>query len=168
MQFLLLSFYMMQYLFSQNTISFFINQNSSDINHYLLIILKSIIMRIKLIKRLIPMDENQTAKYYVIAENEGVADLYTLAKQVTMYSSLSLGDVLNVLENLIDAAVLFLEMGRGVRLGRLGMLRIVLQSEGVDKPEDFNYNLIHRVKLRFTPGVEMKKQLQKPSFEMVK
>jgi len=63
-------------------------------------------MKIKLIQRPNPLDRNQNPKYYAHAENEGVADLYDPAKQITKYSSLSLGDVLNVLENMIDAASL--------------------------------------------------------------
>ena len=129
---------------------------------------KLLIMRIKLISRSNPLDRTQNPKYYAKMENEGVVDLYALAKQITKYSSLSLGDVLNVLENMIDAASLFLLMGRGVRIGRLGMLRIVLKSDGVDTPEEFNYNLIHRVKLHFTPNVQLKKQLGDISYEMIK
>lgn len=125
-------------------------------------------MRIKLVQRSNPLDKDQNPKYYAQMENEGVADLYSLMKQITKYSSLSLGDVLNVLENMIDAASLFLLMGRGVRVGRLGMLRIILKSEGVDTPEEFNYNLIHRVKLQFTPSVQLKKQLKDISYEMIK
>jgi len=125
-------------------------------------------MRIKLVQKSNPLDRNQNPKYYVKMENEGVADLYVLAKQISKYSSLSLGDVLNVLENMVDAASLFLLMGRGVRIGRLGMLRIVLKSSGVETPEEFNYNLIHRVKLQFTPNVQLKKQLGDISYEMIK
>jgi len=125
-------------------------------------------MRIKLVQRSNPRDRNQDPKYYAHMENEGVVDLYDLAKQITKYSSLSLGDISNVLENMVDAVSLFLLMGRGVRIGRLGMLRILLKSEGVNVPGDFNYNLINRVKLLFTPSVQLKKQLQDISYEMIK
>ena len=125
-------------------------------------------MRIKLVPRSNPLDRNQNPKYYAHMENEGVVDLYELSKQITRYSSLSLGDVLNVLENMIDAVSLFLLMGRGVRIGRLGMLRIVLKSDGVDTPENFNCNLINRVKLQFTPNIQLKKQLEDISYEMMK
>jgi len=125
-------------------------------------------MRVKLIKKSNPFDQSQSPKYFAHMENEGVIDLYDLANQITKYSSLSLGDILNVLENMIDAVSLFLLMGRGVRIGRLGMLRIVLKSEGVSSPADFNYNLIHRVKLQFTPSVQLKKQLEDISYEMIK
>jgi predicted histone-like DNA-binding protein len=101
-------------------------------------------------------------------ENEGAVDLYDLAKQITKYSSLSLGDVSNVLENMIDAVSLFLLMGRGVRIGRLGTLRIILKSDGVDTPEEFNCHLINHVKLHFTPSVQLKKQLEDVSYEMIK
>ena len=132
------------------------------------IIKKIFIMRIKLVQRFNPLDRNQAPKYYAHMENEGVVDLDGLSNQITKYSSLSLGDVSNVLENMVDAASLYLLMGRGVRIGRLGMFRIVLKSKGVNTPEEFNYNLINRVKLRFTPHVQMKKQLQDISYEMIK
>ena len=125
-------------------------------------------MRIKLVQRSNPLDRNQAPKYYALMENEGTADLYDLANQIVKYSSLSLGDILNVLENMIDAASLFLLMGRGVRIGRLGMLRVMLQSDGVDAPEDFNVKMIQNVKLIFRPNKQMKKQLEDISYEMIK
>jgi len=125
-------------------------------------------MKVRLIQRPNPLEKNQSKKYYALAENEGVADLYELAAQVTKYSSLSAGDVLNVLENMVDAASLYLLTGRGVRLGRLGMLRIILKSDGVAKPEEFSCKLIRRVKLKFTPNMYMKKQLKEISYEMSK
>ena len=42
-------------------------------------------------------------------------------------------------------------------LDRLGMLRIILKSDGVDSPEMFNCNLIRHKKLHFTPSVQLKK-----------
>jgi len=108
-----------------------------------------LIMRVKLIQRPNPLDRTQNQKYYAHMENEGVIELSDLATQITKYSSLSYGDVLNVLENMVDAASLFLQMGRGVKLGSLGMLRIILKSKGADTPEEFNCNLIKRVKLLF-------------------
>ena len=125
-------------------------------------------MKVKLVRRPNPQDKNQEKKYYAHAENEGVADLYVLSKQITKYSSLSLGDIVNVLENTVDAASLFLQTGRAVQIGRLGTLRIVLKSEGAESPEDFTYKMIHRIKLQFTPSVELKKQLQDISFEIVR
>jgi len=59
-------------------------------------------------------------------------------------------------------------MGRGVRVGRLGTFRVVLKSDGADAPEKFNVNLIHHVKLQFSPNSYMKKQLEDISYEMVK
>jgi len=114
------------------------------------------------------MDRNLPPKYYALMENEGVVDLYDLAKQITKYSSLSVGDILNVLENMIDAVTLYLRMGRGVKIGRLGMLRIVLQSGGVDTPDDFTCNLIHRIRLRFIPNIQFKRQLEDISYEEIK
>ena len=125
-------------------------------------------MRVKLVKRANPLDRSQNPKYFAHMENEGVVDLYELANQITKYSSLSLGDVLNVLENMVDASTLFLLMGRGVRLGRLGMFRVMLKSSGVESPNQFNCNLINGQRLIFTPSSHFKKQLQVVSYELIK
>jgi len=125
-------------------------------------------MKVKLVQRPNPLEKDYPKKYYALAENEGVVDIYELAAQVAKYSSLSPGDVVNVFENMVDAASLYLLTGRGVRLGRLGMLRIVLKSVGVEAPEDFNCKLIRRIKLKFTPNAHMKKQLRDISYEMSK
>ena len=125
-------------------------------------------MRVKLIQRSNPLDQTQAPKYYAHMENEGVVDLRDLSKQMTRYSSLSVGDIKNVLDNLADAASVFLLLGRGVRLGGLGMLRIMLKSEGADTPAEFNTKMIHSVKLKFTPTVEFKKLLDDISYEVIR
>ena len=125
-------------------------------------------MRIKLVQRLNPLNRSQSPKYYAHAENEGVAKLDDLAKQITKYSSLSSGDILSVLENMIDAAALFLQTGRGVQMGRLGMFRIMLKSDGVATPEEFNCNSIRPVKVRFRPNRKFKKELEGIPYEMIK
>jgi len=125
-------------------------------------------MKVNLVQRSNPLDQTQAPKYYAHMENEGVVDLRDLSKQMTKYSSLSVGDIKNVLDNLVDAASLYLLMGRGVRLGSLGMLRIVLKSEGADSPAAFNIKMIHSIKLKFTPNVEFKKQLEDISYEVIR
>ena len=112
--------------------------------------------------------DRSVAKFYPHVVNDGTVELKDLAKQVTKYSSLSTGDVISVLENMVDAAVLYLLLGKGVRLGRLGMLRVSVQSEGADSPETFNTKMIQRVKLVFTPSVEFKKEMQDISYEVLR
>ncbi len=124
-------------------------------------------MKLQLIKRESPLDRS-IAKFYPHVVNDGTVELKDLAKQVTKYSSLSTGDVISVLENMVDAAVLYLLLGKGVRLGRLGMLRVSVQSEGADSPETFNTKMIQRVKLVFTPSVEFKKEMQDISYEVLR
>ena len=116
-------------------------------------------MKVKLIARINPSDRTAPKKFYAHIENNGVAELEDLAKQITKYSSLSHGDILNVLQNLPDAALLFLLEGKAVRLGALGMLRLSLKGKGSDTPESFTYNLIRRIKLIFTPSKLIKQGL---------
>jgi hypothetical protein len=59
-------------------------------------------------------------------------------------------------------------MGKSVNLGELGTLRVSFGSEGVDDVKDFNTGKISGVKIVFTPGVELKKQLGDIHFELEK
>ncbi len=124
-------------------------------------------MKLNLIRRENPINRG-SAKYYPHVVNEGVAELKDLAKQITKYSSLSSGDVTSTLENMVDAATIFLLMGKGVRLGRLGMLRVSVESDGSNTPGEFHTQQIRRVKLIFTPSVEFKKELEDVSFEVIR
>ena len=80
-------------------------------------------------------------------------------------SSLSRGDVSNVIENMIDIVPKYLMMGKSISLGELGTLRISFGSEGVEDPGQFSAAKIKGVKIIFTPGIELKKELETIQFE---
>jgi hypothetical protein len=52
------------------------------------------------------------------------------------------------------------------RQTELGTMRVSFGSEGVENEKDFNANRISSVKIVFTPGVELKKQLADIHFEL--
>ena len=123
-------------------------------------------MKYKLNKRANPQDRTQE-KWYASPVNEGKITKSDITKEIVNYSSLSRGDVSNVIENVLDIVPKYLLMGKSVNLGEFGTLRLSLSSEGVDNPEDFKSNLIKGVRIIFTPGVELKKSLGDIKFEKV-
>jgi predicted histone-like DNA-binding protein len=115
-------------------------------------------MKYKLIWRVNPQNRAEK-KLYASPVNEGKITKTDLAKEIVNISALSRGDVSSVIENLLEILPKYLLMGKSVSLGELGSLRVSFGSEGVEDEKDFNVNKISGVKIIFTPGVELKKQL---------
>ncbi len=121
-------------------------------------------MKYHLIERINPQDR-QAKKWYASTVNDGMISKTELAKEITGMSSLSRGDVSNVIESLLEAIPKYLLMGKSVSLGEFGSLRLSLSSEGVDTKEAFNTGKITGVKVIFTPGTELKRAIEAVSFE---
>ena len=121
-------------------------------------------MKYKVIQRANPQDRTKS-KWYASPVNDGKITKNDLAKEIVNISSLSRGDVSSVIENMIDIMPKYLLMGKSINIGELGTLRISFSSDGVEKEADFNISKIKGVKIVFTPGVELKKQLSEIRFE---
>ncbi|HUW04696.1 MAG TPA: HU family DNA-binding protein [Williamwhitmania sp.] len=121
-------------------------------------------MKYHLIERINPQDR-QAKKWYASTVNDGMISKTELAKEITGMSSLSRGDVSNVIESLLEAMPKYLVMGKSVSLGEFGSLRLSISSDGVDTLEEFNTGKITGVKVIFTPGVELKRAIEAVSFE---
>ncbi|GHT20941.1 DNA-binding protein [Bacteroidia bacterium] len=121
-------------------------------------------MKYKMIQRVNPQDRSQV-KQYAAPVNDGRVTKSDIAKELALTSSLSRGDVSNVIENLIDVIPKYLLMGKSVNLGEFGTLRLSFSSEGVEDAGEFNVNKIHGVKVVFTPSSEFKTVLKSLKFE---
>lgn len=121
-------------------------------------------MKYKLIERANPQDRT-SVKWYANPLNDGKITQRDIAKDIVVNSSLSRGDVSNVIENLLDTLPKYLLMGKSVSLGEFGTLRLSFSSEGVINVNDFNPSLISGMKVVFTPGVELKKAIEDIRFE---
>jgi len=121
-------------------------------------------MKYKLIERANPQDRT-LVKWYASPVNEGKITQRDLAKDIVVNSSLSRGDIGNVIDNILDSMPKYLLMGKSVSLGEFGTLRLSFTSDGVSTADEFNTNLINGVKVVFTPSVEFKKTLDDIHFE---
>jgi predicted histone-like DNA-binding protein len=121
-------------------------------------------MQYKLVERSNPQ-KRESKKWYANAVKAGNVTMKTFSKEITGRSSLTRGDVENVLANFLDELPVFLMMGMSIKLGEFGTLRLSLTSEGVDAKEDFNASLIKGTKVIFTPSSDLKKALEDIHFE---
>jgi predicted histone-like DNA-binding protein len=122
-------------------------------------------MKYKLTQRKNPQHREQEGKWYASPVNDGKIDQKTISLEISEISSLSRGDVLNVIECLLDTMPKYLLMGKSINLGDFGTLRLSFSSEGVEKPEDFHTNLISGVKVVFVPSVALKQAIEHIKFE---
>ena len=113
-------------------------------------------MKYKKVARKNPAKRQEAPKYYAQPVWDGVVGIDELADIIAGRSSLTKGDIRNVLENFLDEIPRFLRMGKAVRLEKLGIFRASFSSEGAATPEAFKTSLIRGEKVIFLPSVELK------------
>lgn len=93
--------------------------------------------------------------------------MHDIAKDIAGRSSLTRGDIENVLFNFIDQLPSYLRDGFSVQLGEFGTMRLTLSSEGALNEKAFKTETI-KPRVTFTPGVELKAALRDNSYETPK
>ena len=106
-------------------------------------------------------------KYYASPVNAGKKNLRDIAHDIAGRSSLTRGDIENVLSNFMDCLPHYLRDGFSVQLGEFGTMRLTLSSEGAATVKAFKTETI-KPRVTFTPGVELKAALRENSYETVK
>ena len=124
-------------------------------------------MKIKLIEKRKPGVKTGPGKFYANPVNVGRKTLKDIAKDIAGRSSLTRGDIENVLSNFVDCLPSYLRDGFSVQLSEFGTMRLTLSSEGSLTEKDFNIEKI-RPRVTFTAGVELKAALRETSYETVK
>jgi len=122
-------------------------------------------MKYKLLQRRNPQQPDAPQKWYATPVNAGKTSQRDISNDIVALSSLTRGDVSNVIDNLIDTVPKYLLMGKSVSLGDLGTFRLSFSSKGVDDPKEFNTNMISGAKIIFTPSSELRDAIKKVKFE---
>ena len=124
-------------------------------------------MKIKLIERRKPGTKTGPGKFYASPVNVGKKTLRDIAHDIAGRSSLTRGDIENMLANFMDCLPHYLRDGFSVQLGDFGTMRLTLSSEGAATEKAFKTETI-KPRVTFTPGVELKAALRNNSYETVK
>ncbi|PZM87038.1 MAG: DNA-binding protein [candidate division SR1 bacterium] len=117
----------------------------------------------RLVQKANPLDQEHKQRY-ATSVNAGKIDTRMIAKTLAQKSSLTTGDVMNVLENLMEEIPRWLAQGYSVSLGELGTFRLSLSSEGVKEQKQFNTRTIKK-KVIFLPSKSFKSELKTIAFE---
>ena len=123
-------------------------------------------MKIKMVQRKNPQKKSEV-KYYASPVNAGKKTLRDIAHDIAGRSSLTRGDIENVLSNFIDCLPHYLRDGFSVQLGEFGTMRLTLSSEGAATEKGFKTETI-KPRVVFTPGRELKSELSVNSYESVR
>ena len=126
-----------------------------------------IMLLYNLIQRANPRDLTLPKRWYATPATRGRKTIKEISADVSGSSSLSRGDIQNVILSLVDQVPKYLLDGQSVELGELGSMRISFSSEGVENKADFNAAKIDDVKIIFTPSPKLKTILVESHFEAV-
>lgn len=122
-------------------------------------------MKYKLIQKGNPAKPADPKKWYANPVKSGTVTQKNLATQISGRSSLTAGDVANVLQNLVELLPQELIKGNSVQLGDFGTFRLSFSSEGTDTEKEFNTEKIKGIKVLFTPSSDFKRVLSEMKFE---
>lgn len=114
-----------------------------------------------------PMRLSEAAKFYAKAQARSEVGLNRIADEISWGTTLTDGDVLNVLRGLIRKINEHLNDGDIVSLGEFGKFQYSISSTGAETPELFTTANIRRVRIRFRPGELVGESLQNLKFERV-
>jgi predicted histone-like DNA-binding protein len=122
-------------------------------------------MKYKVIKKANPLKPGEPKKLYASPVNAGKFTIKDFAKEISGRSSLTRGDIENVLSNFLDELPTFLKLGLSIQLGDFGILRLSIASEGATEEEGFTVANIKGVRVIFIPSVALKNELKSTTFE---
>ena len=115
-------------------------------------------IKFRLIEKGNPGKPTEPKKWHALAIYSDKVTQKELSANLADLSSLSMGDVANVITNLVQELPKILSRGGIVQLGELGSFRITLSSTWAATKQKFSTETI-KPKITFTPWIELKKAL---------
>jgi len=122
-------------------------------------------IKLKKISRKNPQNMAQS-KWYLTQETAGTVGLAEIAREIEGRSALSHGDVLSVLNNLVEVMPVFLKLGQTVRLEGFGSFRISVSSAGKTSAADLSGRDVKNSKLLFRASTKLKRNLEDLEYEV--
>lgn len=99
-----------------------------------------------------PGDNTAKKMYYAKAQADGVVTMDEMAEEISYATSLTDGDVLNVIRAVIRQMKKNLSAGKIVKMEQLGTFQVQVSSTGAEEKKDFSTSNISGVNVQFRPG----------------
>lgn len=103
-----------------------------------------------------PGDAQAKKLYYAKAQADGVVTMDDMAEDISYATSLTDGDVLNVLRALIRQMKVNLAAGKIVKMENFGSFQIQVCSKGTETKKEFTAANITAAHIQFRPGKMVK------------
>lgn len=103
-----------------------------------------------------PGDEQAPKKYYAKAQADGEVTMDEMAEEIAYATSLTDGDVLNVLRALIRQLKTHMANGKVVKMENFGTFQLQLCSTGAETKKAFTASNITGTHIQFRPGKMLK------------
>lgn len=116
-------------------------------------------MYYQLIERANPLDRKSEKKLYATPRYVGRVDAAALAKQISAQTTLTPGDVSNVLQTFIDLLPMYMLMGNTIELEGVGTMRLTFSSEGVTDQKAFNTKMMRQLRVVFIASPILRKRI---------
>lgn len=117
-----------------------------------------------------PQEKGTPPKYYAKMQASGKVDFDSLAQEISYATTLTDGDVSNVLRALVTQMKKHLADGKIVCLDGFGNFQFQINGKGALTEKDYRTSLIERVRIQFKPGRLVREvlNLSTLSFQKVK
>lgn len=112
-------------------------------------------LKVKPVSRKNPLKPNDPPLFYLNAVSKGKVNLDEICKRVAHASTLSRGDLYNAIISVVDEVMFDLNDGKIVELGKLGTLRMTVNSTGVPELTKVSSSQVTKVNIRYRPGSEL-------------
>jgi len=122
-------------------------------------------IKLRKVQRKNPLQPDQI-KWHLTQETAGSVGIAAIAKEIEGRSSLSHGDVLSVLNNLVEVVPIFLKLGQSVKLEGFGTFRVSVKSKGETNPASLTTHDVTGARLLFLPSKDLKRGLENISYEI--
>ena len=117
-------------------------------------------MQYKLIQKHNPANRKVPAKWYASPVNNGKVSAFQLNRQVITRNKLDKDTIKKTVKAFTNEITELLAEAYSVNLGALGTFRVSFSSEGVEKTDDFQPEMINNIKVIFTPSVDLQEKLK--------
>lgn len=102
--------------------------------------------------RINPRDKEAAPKFYGKVQTSGTINFDTLAEDIAYATTLTDGDVSNVLRALVKQIKKHLADGKIVNLDGLGTFQFQISGKGAVTEKDYSTALIKKVRIQYRPG----------------
>ncbi len=119
---------------------------------------------LRTIQRANPQDREKDKKFYPVQNSVNLVSEDSVAKEIAKETTLNYMEAQMSLRLACDVIKSHLLNGESVRLGDWGTFHVTLKTTGEDKKENVSVRNIQNVKIVFSPGKELKKDMQNATF----